>query len=71
MATLLELQQQRDRLLANLGSPEKRVAHGDKSVEYRDVDQAKMALDVITREIARMTTPLVGRQWRIQVDKDL
>jgi hypothetical protein len=71
MATLEELTQRRDAILAQLASPETMIAHGDKRVQLRDAAQAKQALDIINQEIAKLSTPITSRQWAIQSSKDL
>ncbi|MBF0188966.1 MAG: hypothetical protein HQL50_13680 [Magnetococcales bacterium] len=73
MATIEELQIRRDRLLERLESLQRRVTHGDKTVEY-DLDQVRTALDLLDREIARTggsNGPRVARHLRVRSNKDL
>ena len=71
MATLLELQDRRDRLLLRLESLQKRVSHGDKTVEY-SLEQSEIALKRLDREITRSNTDRkVVRHVRIRSMKDL
>ncbi len=70
MATLTELQDRRDRLLVRLESLQKRVTHGDKTVEF-DLDQARNALDLLDREITKSGSRRIARHIRIRSKKDL
>ncbi|MBF0137476.1 MAG: hypothetical protein HQL65_14660 [Magnetococcales bacterium] len=76
MATIIELQIRRDRLLERLESLQKRVTHGDKTVEY-DLTQAKTALELLDREMTRVRhegctgAGAIVRQVRVRSDKDL
>ncbi|OSM07667.1 phage head-tail joining protein [Magnetofaba australis] len=70
MATTSELQIRRDRLLERLESLQKRVTHGDKTVEY-DLTQVKNALDLLDREIARNGDRRIARHLRVRSRKDL
>ncbi|MBF0182737.1 MAG: hypothetical protein HQM03_22220 [Magnetococcales bacterium] len=70
MATTSELQIRRDRLLERLESLQKRVTHGDKTVEY-DLTQVKNALDLLDREIARCGDRRIARHLRVRSRKDL
>ncbi|MBF0181332.1 MAG: hypothetical protein HQM03_15020 [Magnetococcales bacterium] len=71
MATLSELQIRRDRLLEKLESLQRRITHGDKSIEF-DLTQARTALDLLEREIARASNDgRILRHLRVRSDKDL
>jgi hypothetical protein len=70
VATLLELQDRRDRLLLRLESMQKRVSHGDKTVEY-SLEQSEIALKRLDREITRSEDRRVVRHVRIRSFKDL
>ncbi len=70
MATTSELQIRRDRLLERLESLQRRVTHGDKTVEY-DLSQVRNALDLLDREIARSGDRRIARHLRVRSRKDL
>jgi hypothetical protein len=70
MATIAELQIRRDRLLERLESLQRRVSHGDKTVEY-DLTMAKTALELLEREMARSSDGRILRHLRVRSDKDL
>mgnify|MGYP006411270225 FL=1 len=70
MATVTELQSRRDRLLVRLESLQKRVTHGDKTVEF-DLDQARTAMDLLDREITRTGDRRIVRHLRVRSRKDL
>ena len=70
MAEASELQTRRDRLLIRLESLQKRVSHGDKTVEF-DLDQVSNALDLLDREIARASGKRITRHLRVRSHKDL
>ncbi|MBF0449122.1 MAG: hypothetical protein HQL67_13090 [Magnetococcales bacterium] len=70
MATITELQDRRDRLLVRLESLQKRVTHGDKTVEY-DLTQMRNALDILDREINRTSDRRIIRHLRVRSQKDL
>ncbi|MBF0371751.1 MAG: hypothetical protein HQL52_20135 [Magnetococcales bacterium] len=70
MATLSELTIRRDRLLERLESLQKRVTHGDKTVEY-DLTQVRNALDLLDREISRTGERRIARHVRVRSQKDL
>lgn len=70
MATISELQIRRDRLLERLESLQRRVTHGDKSVEF-DLTQARTALDLLEREMAQARDGRILRHLRVRSDKDL
>ena len=71
MATIAELQIRRDHLLERLESLQKRVTHGDKSVEF-DLTQAKTALDLLEREMSRASDGRrIIRHLRVVSEKDL
>ena len=70
MATLSELTIRRDRLLERLESLQKRVTHGDKTVEY-DLTLARNALDLLDREISRTGGRRIARHVRVRSNKDL
>ncbi len=70
MPSLSELQTRRDRLLERLESLQRRVSHGDKSVEY-DLDQAEAAIARLDREISRAGSRRVVRHVRVRSVKDL
>ncbi|MBF0160336.1 MAG: hypothetical protein HQL58_12525 [Magnetococcales bacterium] len=70
MATLDELTLRRDRLLERLESLQRRVTHGDRTVEY-DLTQARSVLDLLEREMARVDNRRIVRHLRVQSDKDL
>jgi len=70
MATISELNIRRDRLLERLESLQKRVTHGDRTVEY-DLTQVRNALDLLDREITRTGGRRIVRHVRIRSMKDL
>jgi hypothetical protein len=70
MADIAGLQLRRDRLLVRLESLQKRVSHGDKTVEF-DLDQARTALDLLDREITRSGDRRIARHLRVRSQKDL
>lgn len=70
MATTEELQIRRDRLLKRMESMQKRVTHGDKTVEY-DLTQVTNALNLLDREIARSGDRRIARHLRVRSRKDL
>ena len=70
MADITELQTRRDRLLIRLESLQKRVSHGDKTVEF-DLDQARNAMDLLDREISKAGGRRIIRHVRIRSKKDL
>ena len=70
MATLTDLETRRDRLLMRQESLQKRVSHGDKSVEY-DLEQAEKALVRLDREISRAGNRHIIRHVRVRSVKDL
>nr|CRH06143.1 Conserved protein of unknown function [Candidatus Magnetococcus massalia] len=71
MATVTELQIRRDKLLERLESLQTRVSHGDKTVQY-DLTQAREALDLLDREIARSGGGRrIARHLRVRSSKDL
>ena len=70
MAEISELQNRRDRLLIRLESLQKRVSHGDKTVEF-DLDQVSNALDLLDREITKSGNRRIARHIRIRSQKDL
>ncbi len=70
MATISELNIRRDRLLERLESLQKRVTHGDRTVEY-DLTQVRNALDLLDREITRTGDRRIVRHVRVRSIKDL
>ena len=70
MATISELNIRRDRLLEKLESLQKRVTHGDRTVEY-DLTQVRNALDLLDREITRTGDRRIVRHVRVRSIKDL
>ncbi len=70
MATTSELNIRRDRLLERLESLQKRVTHGDRTVEY-DLTQVRNALDLLDREITRTGGRRITRHVRVRSMKDL
>lgn len=70
MADVAELQTRRDRLLVRFESLQKRVTHGDKTVEY-DLTQMQDALDILDREINRTGNRRIVRHLRVRSRKDL
>ena len=70
MATVIELEARRDRLIARLESLQRRVSHGDKSVEF-DLERAETALVRLDREIARTGSRRIIRHLRVRSVKDL
>lgn len=67
-------QVQLDALEAALAKGEKRVSFGDKTVEYRSVDELKSAIDAIKRDLFEQTvakglSPGAPRQIRITTNK--
>ncbi|MBF0213043.1 MAG: hypothetical protein HQM00_05685 [Magnetococcales bacterium] len=70
MTTLSDLQIRRDSLIKQMASLQKRVTHGDKSVEF-DLTQASTALSMLDREISRASEARVARHIRVRSGKDL
>ncbi len=70
MATITELEARRDRLLVRLESLQRRVSHGDKSVEF-DLDRAETAIARLDREISRASERRIVRHVRVRSEKDL
>ena len=70
MPDVAELQNRRNRLLTRLESLQKRVTHGDKTVEY-DLTQVRDALDLLDREITRTGNKRIVRHLRVRSRKDL
>jgi hypothetical protein len=70
MATLSELNIRRDKLLERFESLQKRVTHGDKTVEF-DLTQVRDALDLLDREITRTGDRRIIRHLRVRSRKDL
>jgi hypothetical protein len=69
-------QEQLDALEAALAKGEKRVSFGDKSVEYRTVEELRLAIRVVERGLADQATstgliPPSPRQIRITTNKGL
>ena len=69
-------QEQLDALEAALAKGEKRVSFGDKSVEYRTVEELRLAIRVIEKGLAEQATAtgLIApspRQIRITTNKGL
>lgn len=63
-----------DALEAALVKGEKRVSFGDKTVEYRSVDELKIAIDIVKRELFEQAAstglwPCAPRQVRITTGK--
>jgi hypothetical protein len=63
-----------DALEAALGKGEKRVTFGDKTVEYRSVDELKAAISVVKRDIFEQAAatglwPCAPRQIRVTTGK--
>jgi hypothetical protein len=70
MATISELNIRRDKLMERLESLQKRVTHGDKTVEY-DLTQVRDSLDLLDREITRTGGRRIARHLRVRSRKDL
>ena len=70
MATTTELNVRRDRLLERLESLQRRVTHGNNSIEY-DLTQARTALELLEREIARSRDSRIVRHLHVASDKGL
>jgi len=70
MAKVTELEARRDRLILRLESLQRRVSHGDKSVEF-DLERAETALVRLDREIARTGNRRIIRHLRVRSTKDL
>jgi hypothetical protein len=67
-------QEQLELLEAALAKGEKRVSFGDKTVEYRSVDELKTAIELIKRDLFEQATatglwPGAPRQIRITTGK--
>lgn len=67
-------QEQLELLEAALAKGEKRVSFGDKTVEYRSVDELKTAIEIIKRDLFEQATatgfwPGAPRQIRITTGK--
>lgn len=63
MASLTDLQRQRDGLVSRIAALTSRVSFGDRTVQY-DLTQAKTALDILDREIAKAGAGPVHRAFR-------
>lgn len=74
MATVETLTAQRDKLIAQIATLQKRVVNGEKAIEY-DLTQAKTTLEILDREISKLKTAASGvrpsRLTRITSQKDL
>lgn len=70
MSSLAQLQERKDQLLLRMESMQKRVTHGDKSVEY-DLSVAAQALQNLNREIGRVEGNRPVRHLRVSSVKDL
>ena len=76
MATIEELQLRRNAVLERVESLQRRVTHGDKTVEY-DLTSAKTALELLEREMIKLSAASsssngrVARQVRVITSKDL
>ena len=70
MATIIELETRRDRLLARLESLQQRVTHGDKTVFF-DLERAETAIARLDREISRVGNRRIVRHVRVNSLKDL
>lgn len=67
-------QEQLELLEASLAKGEKRVSFGDKTVEYRSVDELKTAIEIIKRDLFEQAAatglwPGAPRQIRITTGK--
>lgn len=67
-------QEQLELLEAALAKGEKRVSFGDKTVEYRSVDELKTAIEIIKRDLFEQAAatglwPGAPRQIRITTSK--
>ena len=58
-----------DALQAALAKGEKRVSFGDKTVEYRSVEELQAAIRTVEAEIARNTGASPKRQIRVTTAK--
>lgn len=58
-----------DALKRALASGERRVSFGDKSIEYRSVDELQAAIRTVESALARVTGTHSVRQIRITTDK--
>lgn len=64
--SLATLQARRDALQLAMASGERRVSYQDKSVEYRDFDEMRRALQWLDGEIAKLNgDPVAARQIRM------
>ena len=70
MATITELEARRSHLLERLESLQRRVSHGDRSVEY-DLALAEKVLIRLDREISRSGNRRIIRHLRVRSRKDL
>lgn len=62
---------QLDALKRALATGERRVSFGDKTLEYRSVDELQAAIRTVETEIARGTGVSPTRQIRITTSKGL
>ena len=60
---------QLDALKRALATGERRVSFGDKTVEYRSVEELQAAIRTVEAEIARSTGAPVKRQIRVTTAK--
>ena len=71
MATVEELNLRRSALLERIESLQKRVTHGEDSIEY-DLSQARFAMGLLEREIANTRTGgSIARHVQVNCDKGL
>ncbi|QDX23814.1 hypothetical protein FP568_23180 [Pandoraea pnomenusa] len=62
---------QLDALKRALATGERRVSFGDKTVEYRSVEELQVAIRTIEAELARSVGRSTKRQIRVTTDKGL
>ncbi|MBL0422472.1 hypothetical protein JI739_19145 [Ramlibacter sp. AW1] len=60
---------QLDALKRALATGERRVSFGDKTVEYRSVDELQSAIRTVEAELARQTGAMPKRQIRLTTSK--
>lgn len=60
---------QLDALKRALATGERRVSFGDKTVEYRSVEELQIAIRTVEAELARSVGQSTKRQIRVTTDK--
>jgi hypothetical protein len=71
MATLAQLTTRLEALKAALAQAAQTVEHADTRVQYRSVDELRMAMGVVQKEIESITGQGVLRSYKLTSSKDL